>query len=301
MGSGLSATPLGIKSGVIVMTNIIGWILYIICILYSISGLLYSREQVKTKGSVSYSNLTILFFTICISIIFAFVKYEKFNLIWLIPICVIIGFSPLSKLVGTAMLYVTFFLFKNKSEPNLMNPEKSKLDIETLLNKIDSYFSKGDFNSVIQLCENAIKNHIEDYRLYSALSRCYRRQLPLFLIDYNSLTNNQLKQYINHITKSIQYGEQTLLYLLNNNLDDEDLVLTTYALDDLNDALTINISLISQVYRRNVNIDCIKNLNNNLKEKLLERYEKGFSKFDRKFENYKSNENLYKEFNKLSL
>lgn len=273
------------------MSNTIGWILYIVCILYSISGLSYSRKQVKARGGVSYSNLTLLFFTISISIIFAFGSYDKFNLIWIIPICLIIAYTPLSKILGNIMLYITFFLFKNKSEFNASNIDISKLDIEKILNILDSY-SAGDSNSIIELCEKAIQNH-KDYRLFSALSRAYRGLIPMFLFDFQSIPNNQIKQFSNYIAKSIQYGEQTLLLLLSNNFNDKDLVLTTYALNDFNDALTTNYLLISQIRRRKIKTNFLKKLNIDLKILLTKYYKQGYSKFDGEYQNYKENENLY--------
>ncbi len=187
----------------------------------------------------------------------------------------------------------------NEKYANLSNTNETD-NVAKMLDRVQSHFMSGKFDEVINLCKEILEDHPNDYRVYSALSRAYLRSTPFLLFtDFDSLSENQLKLFTNYVTKSIQYGEQTLEILLKNNAsEDKDLVLTTFALGDLNDALTINFRLIMKIFRMEIKTDYISEFNNNLKEKLTKYYKQGFTKFDSKFEEYKFNENLYKDINK---
>ena len=73
------------------MDEIIGWVLYILCIVYFILIIMvptYLAAKIPRMAANSIAPPFLVFSAFSINIIFAFIKYSKFNLIWIIPICI---------------------------------------------------------------------------------------------------------------------------------------------------------------------------------------------------------------------
>lgn len=190
--------------------------------------------------------------------------------------------------------------FRSEKTSNSDDLIRNNLDIENILSQLNHYFQIGDFNKAIALCLKTVNSKIEDYRIYSALCRSYRRLLPIFVLDYNSIPDTQINISTNNIVNSIKFGEKSLIILLDNyKSEDNDLTLSSYCLTDINDAYNVYIQLINQKKARNLGLESLFNLDSNTKQKLSNLYQKGFPVFDNKFLEFQRTQNLFDEFKKI--
>ena len=193
-----------------------------------------------------------------------------------------------------------FSFFSSSQSSNSNDSVKNSLNIEKVLSQVNQYFQIGDFNKAISLCLKTVNSKIEDYRIYSSLCRSYRRLLPIFVMDYNSISNTQINNSTNNIIASIKYGEKALLILLDNfKSEDNDLTLSSYCLSDINDAYNVYMQLINQKKSRNLSLDDLFNINGVTKHKLSTHYQKGYPTFDNKFMEFQRTQNLFEEFKKI--
>ncbi len=163
------------------------------------------------------------------------------------------------------------------------------MDVEKILAKIEIYWENQKFNEAIELAEKSLNIHKDDYRLFNILSKGYSRLTPArFLINYDSLTSDQVQIQTNYIIKSIKYGEQSLSILLNNiNELDKDLLNSSMILDDLTSVILTYTGLFEKLKRKNDLKKYTIHLDHSLRDNLLNFYQRGFERFDESFEEFR--------------
>ena len=148
-------------------------------------------------------------------------------------------------------------------------------NIDDILKKLEDYFYESDFHSAINLCEEAILNFKEDYRLYSCLGKSYKNLLPFGLFNYDNITLSKRKLLFKYTNKAIHNYIQTILLILKNRQElDEDLFLTTQSLWELN---TLPVAFYDDQSVKSLKL---------LEIELTKLYKTGNIEFDETFENF---------------
>jgi|WetSurMetagenome_2_1015567.scaffolds.fasta_scaffold08260_2 tetratricopeptide (TPR) repeat protein len=175
-----------------------------------------------------------------------------------------------------------------------------KMDLDEIIKNIEEYYKHGKFQEAIELIENAIKIHKDDYRLYSSLCRCYNNLEPKLVPHYDHLQIDEIKSFTNYAIKAITYGEQGLVLLLKDkNKIDGDLTLTSFILADLGEAILSYNLLIYRLRKLCKDENYFINLNESLFNELSKFFRQGFDEYDESFEIYRDASNNYKSIKEI--
>lgn len=83
-----------------IIFQVLGWILYLVMVAYTVSGCSYIWMVVRRGGSISYMGHCQWAMTLTGSIIFALTDFNKLHIAWLIPLVWMLSFSPIGYLIG---------------------------------------------------------------------------------------------------------------------------------------------------------------------------------------------------------
>ncbi|MCL4503484.1 MAG: hypothetical protein M1438_16790 [Deltaproteobacteria bacterium] len=109
----------------------IGWALFILLILFAISGFLYILNAFKKNILVSYMGIAQWTFSIILSLIFAFADIDKFDLIYAIPILFVLSFTKIGYIVAyiTSLILSIFINVENILPIDQIQNERYKIEI----------------------------------------------------------------------------------------------------------------------------------------------------------------------------
>ena len=91
--------------------EIFGWILYVVVILYAISGLIFIWGAARSRGSVTQMSLFLWAFSLACILIFGLTDIHKLHLLWVVPVGYFLSFTPLGRAIGRIVGYLTAFVF----------------------------------------------------------------------------------------------------------------------------------------------------------------------------------------------
>lgn len=94
------------------ITEIFGWFLYALVILYAISGLIYIWDAARSRGSVSQMSLFLWGFSIGCALLFGLTDTHKIHLLWVISVGFFLSFTMLGRAIGQAIGYATAVAFR---------------------------------------------------------------------------------------------------------------------------------------------------------------------------------------------
>ncbi len=94
------------------ITDSIGWFLYVVVILFILSGLIAIRASMKSNKSISLMSLSQWTFAVIIAITFIVSDIHMYNLLWIVPVCFIVAFLPVGLVVGRFTGGVMIKIFK---------------------------------------------------------------------------------------------------------------------------------------------------------------------------------------------
>lgn len=93
------------------ITQIFGWFLYTLVILYAISGLIYIWGAARSRGSASQMSLFLWGFSIGCALLFGLTDIPKLHLLWVLPAGFFLSFTALGRVIGQAVGYATVIAF----------------------------------------------------------------------------------------------------------------------------------------------------------------------------------------------
>ncbi len=93
------------------LASIVGWCVYVILLLYIVSGVFYVRNAAMTGGGVSRMGLAQWGSAILLALVFGFTGLNKLHLFWCIPVAFVLSWTPIGIALGSMIGYLTAFLF----------------------------------------------------------------------------------------------------------------------------------------------------------------------------------------------
>ena len=93
------------------VAEIFGWILYVVVILYAISGLIYIWGAARSRGSVTQMGLFLWALSVGCILVFGLTNIDKLHLLWAIPVGYFLSFTPLGRTIGKTVGYLTALIF----------------------------------------------------------------------------------------------------------------------------------------------------------------------------------------------
>ena len=97
------------------MLAILGWVVYVLVVLYALSGLMFIVRVARAHGSVSYMGLSQWAFALVGIILFALRPWNKLHLLWFMLAGFVLSFTPLGRVVGQAVGVVTLLWGRQRS------------------------------------------------------------------------------------------------------------------------------------------------------------------------------------------
>lgn len=106
-----------------------GWVLYVIIILYAISGSIYVWTAARSRGPVTQMGLFQWVFSLGCVLVFGLVAIHKLHLLWVIPLGFLISFTPLGRAIGETVGHLTALAFSTEeSGTSQVTPEPPQID-----------------------------------------------------------------------------------------------------------------------------------------------------------------------------
>ena len=80
--------------------SIVGWVLYLLTVLFALSGLLSVSKAARTGGSITHMGLFQMGLAVVCALVFGFTDLNKLHLLWITPVGFVISFTPIGRALG---------------------------------------------------------------------------------------------------------------------------------------------------------------------------------------------------------
>lgn len=97
------------------IAEIFGWTLYVVVVLYAISGLIYIWRAARSRGSVTQMGLSQWAVSLGCILLFGITDIHKLHLLWVIPVGYFVSFTPFGRAIGRTVGYLTVLAFRPKT------------------------------------------------------------------------------------------------------------------------------------------------------------------------------------------
>lgn len=91
---------------------IVGWVLYIMVALYSVSGFAHLWWATRNGGAVTQMSLFLWGLAITITIIFGLSDLHKLHILWLVPVGYMVSFTTIGRSVGILVGHMARAIFR---------------------------------------------------------------------------------------------------------------------------------------------------------------------------------------------
>ena len=154
------------------VVNIIGWILYVLVILHTVSMTIYIWRVRKSGGPVTYMGLFQWAFTLSCTIVFGLFPIDKLHILWAIPVGWIISFTSVGKEIGKIVGIVSSGLWL---QPRSASPGESYVkeivkEIEEERGRIRELEDLSDVEIIVEHIYKIQKGTLFTFRESTALA-----------------------------------------------------------------------------------------------------------------------------------